>query len=427
MKKIKLSKEFLNLTEEYPDYIKNSLIQLFENVFCNIRIENIISILFIGSGSRNELSYKIEKNNIDIFSDYEFVIIVNKMLDQNEFNKLNNIFRNLEKKWNIKSPLFYIDYGVSTLSKFKLTPPTLWAYEAKYLGVIVYGKDVRKDLVDVTLSNLDYGNLNELIIVRLWNMLVHMNEGFIKKENNQYENFIIKFYYSRNILDILTILLPNHGVLKGGYKNRTDYFLNEYDDKKWNDYKDSFKKITELKVDLKDEVTLEESQNIFNNSFINLIADICKVSSIKNIDEVEKNKKTILKAKIFKEKIIRTLRRKVIEFKLFKNYYKYDINSIRLFTNDGIRINLLFLLLLIHKSIHLSLPNDEKIKYLKKAIDYFNKISYQSKYNYSDDISFEDNFISLREKLLDFMMIWFYGRSNVDKKDIEKYMKWRDI
>jgi len=422
----KVSVEAKELFDKYPEIIKNHLSELFESILDNLYLDNIVSILFIGSGSRNELSYNIQEKDIDIFSDYEFVIIVNKMLSQKEFDKLNKIFRSLEEKWDIKSPLFYIDYGVSTLSKFKLTPPTLWAYEAKNLGVIVYGRDVRQDLVDVVLSNLDYGNLNELIIVRLWNMLVHMNNVFIKKENNKYEDFIIKFYYSRNILDILTILLPNYSILKAGYRNRTKYFVEKFNNQKWNSYKKDFERITNLKIDLVDDISLEESQNIFNDGFINLIADISSLNNVKSIEDLEKNRNIIIKNKIFKEKTIRTLRRKVIELKLFKNYYRYDLKSIELFMNDEIRMNLLFLLLLIHKSMHLSLPNDEKIKYLKKAIDYFNKISYQNKYNYSYDISFEDNFISLREKLLDFMMIWFYGRSNVQKKDIEKHMKWRD-
>lgn len=422
----KVSVEAKELFDKYPEIIKNHLSELFESILDNLYLDNIVSILFIGSGSRNELSYNIQEKDIDIFSDYEFVIIVNKMLSQKEFDKLNKIFRSLEEKWDIKSPLFYVDYGVSTLSKFKLTPPTLWAYEARNLGIIVYGRDVRKDLVNVNLENLDYGNLNELIIVRLWNMLVHMNDGFVKKDNNEYEDFIIKFYYSRNILDILTILLPNHSILLGGYKNRTNYFVEKFEYKDWNSYKNAFERITNLKVDLKDNITLEESQDIFNNGFINLIADISSLDNIKDIEDLEKNRNIIVKNNVFKEKIIRTLRRKVIEFKLFKNYYRYDLKSLSLFINDKIRINLLFLLLMMHKSIHLSLPNNEKIKYLKKAITYFNLISYQNKYNYNDNISFEDNFISLREQLLDFMMIWFYGRSNVDKKEIEKYMKWRE-
>ena len=199
MNKTLLSNDIHKLISLYPIIIQKHFLELFDTILATLDLNNIISILFIGSGSRNELSFKVNNDDLDIFSDYEFVIVVNKMLSQSEFNILNKKFRELEKKWDIKSPLFYIDYGVSTLSKFKLTPPTLWAYEAKKLGVIVYGKDVRKDLVDVTLSSLDYGNLNELIIVRLWNMLVHMNNGFIKKENNKYEDFIIKFYYSRNI------------------------------------------------------------------------------------------------------------------------------------------------------------------------------------------------------------------------------------
>ena len=160
---------------------------------------------------------------------------------------------------------------MSTYLKFRNTPPTLWAYEAKMLGVVVFGKDVRKDLKDVGIENIDFGSLNELVIVRLWNMLVHMNDGFIKNTNTKYEDFIIKFYYARNILDILTILLPQYNVLKGGYKNRTNYFVKSFHTPEWKIYKDDFLKATMLKVDLKDDLTLEHAQDIFYSGYLDLI------------------------------------------------------------------------------------------------------------------------------------------------------------
>jgi len=281
-------------------------------------------------------------------------------------------------------------------------------------------------LKDVGIENIDFGSLNELVIVRLWNMLVHMNDGFIKNTNTKYEDFIIKFYYARNILDILTILLPQYNVLKGGYKNRTNYFVKSFHTPEWKIYKDDFLKATMLKVDLKDDLTLEHAQDIFYSGYLNLISDISGLECHNNIDLLESKKKNLMKRKIFKEKLIRSLRRRYIEFKLFREYYKYSLKSLVLFSNDGLRVNLLFLLLFMHKSLSISLHNNDKIFFLRKAIRYFNKISFQNKFVYDDSVSFEGNIIELRHNLLDFMMVWFYGRSSVKKEQIIRYMKWRE-
>jgi|APSaa5957512535_1039671.scaffolds.fasta_scaffold03296_6 hypothetical protein len=421
-----ISLEAKTLFDSYPEAIKQHLYRLFNSVLDILDLNNTVSILFIGSGSRGELSYKILDDEIDIFSDYEFVIVVERQLSDSTFNELNSLFSKLEKEWNIKSPLFYIDYGVSTYLKFKNTPPTLWAYEAKMLGVVVFGKDVKRDLKDVGIKNIDFGNLNELVIVRLWNMLVHMNDGFIKNTNTKYENFIIKFYYARNILDILTILLPQYNVLKGGYKNRTNYFVKNFHTPEWKIYKDDFLKATMLKIELRDDLTLEHAQDIFYNGYLNLISDISSLECLNNIDLLESKKKNLIKRKVFKEKLIRSLRRRYIEFKLFREYYKYSLKSLALFSNDGLRINLLFLLLFMHKSLSISLDDNDKILFLRKAIRYFNKISFQNKFLYDDSVSFDDNIIKLRHRLLDFMMVWLYGRSSVKKEQIIKYMKWRE-
>jgi hypothetical protein len=424
----RISEEATLIFNNYPVVIKNHLYDLFNSIFNGVDMDNVESILFIGSGSRNELAYILDGDNVDIFSDYEFVIIVKKMLTKESLSKITKILKNLEKKWNIKSPLFHIDYGVATALKFRNTPKTLWAFEAKTLGVVVYGRDVRKDLGDISAFNIDYGNLNELIIVRLWNMLIYMNSGFINGTNNGWEDFIIKFYYSRNTLDILTILLPNYGVLKGGYVNRTNFFIKYFNNENWSNYKIIFQKVTDLKIDLKDEVSLQESQSVFYNGFINLISDISKIDikeGADTLDTIEIECDNININKVFKEKSIRLARRKVIEFNLFRNYYNYSIEKLNLFINDKLRINLLLLLLLMHKSMDLSLKYNDKVCLLKRAFKYFNVIS-DKVYEYDSHDSFEGNFLSIRKSMLDFMMLWFYSRSNVTKADIEKHMNWNE-
>ena len=78
MSKTRFTDEYSGLIEAYPSAVQFQLHELFESVISVIDSNNLVSILFIGSGSRNELSIKKMEEGYDLFSDYEFVIIVNK-------------------------------------------------------------------------------------------------------------------------------------------------------------------------------------------------------------------------------------------------------------------------------------------------------------------------------------------------------------
>ena len=412
--------QFLNLISRYPSDISCIFKSIFESLLSIVPDEDLYSVLLIGSSSRNELSYS-NKDTLDLFSDIEFLIITKKPLLQDKISSIDYAMKSLEKSINSRSPLFHIDYGISTINKFRLTPATLFSYEVKNLGVLVYGEDARNDLKKITLSNLDFGNLNELIIVRLWNMFINVNNNYLNNNANSYEKFIVQFFYSRNILDILTILLPNKGVLIGGYRNRLNFFIREFDDNKWNDYKDGFGAATNLKLDLEVKISIEEAQGLFLSGYINLISDLSGIDNVYNLDDLEKKFSDIVRSNIFKENLVRTLRRKYIEFTLFIKYYKSSLSSIKFFFNDKIRFNLLFSILYIHKSII-----SKKTEDLIKSIKYFNNINTKNKIYYNENLTYFENLDLFRNQLIDFMMIWFYSRTITTRKELNKHIQWKD-
>lgn len=422
MNDYKFSQDFDDLLLNYPDDVSRVFISIFETVLNVVPEENIYSLLLIGSSSRSELSYSFN-DGLDFFSDIEFLIITNSSMSPDNIKVLDDALKSLENSLDIRSPLFYIDYGISTRKKFRLTPPTLWSFEVKSLGLIVYGKDARTDLKSVSMSNLDLGNLNELIIVRLWNMFINTSNNYLKGKSNSYEDFVVKFFYSRNILDILTILLPNKNELIGGYKNRQFFFETNFDSPKWNNYKVGFNNATKLKLSLENNITMKEAQNLFLNGYLNLISEISGLEEISNLEDLENKSSKIFKSKIFKEKLVRTLRRKYIEFTLFVRYYKFSLRSISFFMNDKIRFSLLFSLLNIHKSI---ISENNKSSYLIKSMKYFNKIQTKDIVTYNQNLSYFENLEVLRNNLIDFMMVWFYSRSVTTKHELLKHITWKD-
>lgn len=425
MRMVKFSDSYYGLIKKYPEVIKRQLNEIFEYTLKEVGNDNIEAILLIGSTARHELAYKIGKS-VDVFGDYEFVIVVKNKLESSKYLSLKREYSRLSKIWNIRSPLFSIDFGVATRRKLKYTPPTLWAYEAKTKGVVVYGRDVRSDLQSVSTSNIDYGNLNELIIVRLWNMLIHLNRKYIYLENNDYEQFIIKFYYCRNILDILTVLLPNMSTLICGYQNRIDFFMNELHDPEWHEIKGLICRANDLKINMKDSISLHEAQSTFLKGFLKVSAHVAEtIFTDDSVDSIKLLIKRMRSKKVFKEKTIRFVRRKKLECDVLYKSLGVSRKSILWIFKD-IRYELLGYLLFMHFAIATYGCSKEKgIAYLKNAIECLNKVNL-GRLTYDKSKTFEENWLLCRESSLDFMMIWFYGRTNTTKNEVLQIMNWSD-
>ena len=415
--KVKYHKEFLNLLQEYPDQISKHLDELFSELLSLLDLENIVSIILLGSASRNELSFSFSsENKIDLHSDYEFVIITKRKIQKNIVDEVNNLIDNLESKWQIRSPLFCIDYGISTLQKFKHTPTTFWSFEVKSLGKIVYGEDAKKFLKDVNIENLDRGNLNELIIIRLWHMFIHMNNAYIEGGSSEYERRVINYYYARNILEIPTILLPRKELLIAGYRDRIKK-LQSIDIQSWADFDEIFKEALKIKLNKSSEVNEKKLRQYFIKGYLRLL-DIQSIEKF-NPEHLRKHLKGF-----FKESFIRSMRTKYTHLVLFKNYYKFNIFSLKIFFYNNLRIYLILILVYLHYSI-IEEDMNLKIEYLKEAFSYLRDISLRN-LEYDKTVCYSNNVNILRENLIEFMFIWLYKRSMVDKSDLMEMYSWSE-
>lgn len=406
----------------YPEPIQNHIREILDVTFEIIDPSIVRSILLFGSTPRGELSYSFNGNELDIFSDYEFTIISNKGINSKIQDKLKVAYKKLEQDWSIRSPLFSIDFGVSQFFKWKLIPPTFWAFEAKNEGLTIYGEDLRDYLTNVTLDNLDFGNLNQLILIRLWNMLIHIPKGCILGQENAYERFTHKFYMARNILEILTIYLPNIGVLHSGYQKRRLSFsqLNEnlFDKEEI----DIINKSHELKLNCVDRLDYRETSNAFFRLYVKLA---CYVANVPLWDFTPENLDNCIRQIESKEIFDQSLKKKAIrvktEFDIFLK--KPGIYNLKwLLKNKS--YDMFGLLLSLHAIFIDSYSAEQKQFFIKNAKRYLCSITMK-------DIDLEgltlmDCFLEIRMQLLDFMMDWFYGRLNVSREEIDQLMNWRD-
>ncbi len=180
------------------------------------------SIILLGSAARDELSIRaISSDKIELFSDYECLVVVRKRPSSIQRYTLQTKLNRLEKNINNPNPLFHIDIIIREEKRLESLPPIIFTYEMKANGRVLYGRDIFPQVPTVTLKNLDLQNTNEILYKRLWALLLYLPETFVTgQQMNMSEKRVTNYILCRNSLDITTVLLPHEGILLPTYQQR---------------------------------------------------------------------------------------------------------------------------------------------------------------------------------------------------------------
>lgn len=217
-----------------------------------------ISMLLLGSMSRGEASWKTINGVDTIVSDIEVLTHL-----PHEFSKLERLYQVFEIAKaqcfpDQHSPLFHIDYCVIcdgyNMSKMERK---LLTFDANVFAYTVVGKDYKSTMPKVTYSNINMQDIWEVLIHRLFSVLYF---GKPLKDAGKIEEY--KYNIAKNSLDLMTILLVNHGQLISGFKNRLEAVkkLNISDETK---HYFEFCLAIKLSIDCKYSYTITEMESLF--------------------------------------------------------------------------------------------------------------------------------------------------------------------
>lgn len=211
----------------YPAQVRDH----FRKILEPIDPEKVLSVLLLGSTSRGELSYREKKEGLSLLSDYEFFIIAKGMPDRKYAGRLKDYYLGLQRKIGRGSPFFHIDFDFIPLFKLRHLSKTFFTYDLKKTGITIWGEDVKKEIAEVTLENIDLKELNETLIWRLLAVFLYtppelLREGTLSEE----KEILFKYLLSRNILDIATWLLPWEKELIPTFQKRTAFIKKHYEE-----------------------------------------------------------------------------------------------------------------------------------------------------------------------------------------------------
>ena len=192
---------------------------------------DVKSIVLLGSAARDELScLELSENKVELFSDYEFLIVVEKRPSSAQRHFVQKQLSDIEKNINNPNPLFHIDVIIREEKRLKTFPPIIFTYEMRSNGKTIFGHECLAQIPKVSLDNLDLKNTNEILFKRLWALLIHLPESFIfEKSLSIRQRRVWGYVLSRNALDITTVLLPHQGILLPTYQQRVEKLIKSYD------------------------------------------------------------------------------------------------------------------------------------------------------------------------------------------------------
>jgi len=214
------------IATSYPQLVQESLRQITGILG---EVPGVLSILLLGSAARGELAYAELDGRLEVFSDYEFLVVTGRRLPARERQCVAERLATLEREFGQRNPLLHIDVIFRERHRLHTLPRIIFTYELKANGQVLHGEDVRPLLPEVTLANLDLRNTNEILIKRLWAMLLHTPRRLLYGPLTRLEEMVWGYVLCRNALDLTTVLLPHCGLLLPSYGERVKHLAEHYD------------------------------------------------------------------------------------------------------------------------------------------------------------------------------------------------------
>ena len=181
---------------------------------------DVIAVIVIGSTARGEMSFFRSHSTLMVRSDIEFYVLARR--PRRLRRQLAPVLSALEREYTRKWPAFHIDASYLTPARFRRLKPLIRHFELKKNGTTLLGEELISLAPEVTLDNLDWRELNDVVMWSLLSLAVRIPAEWLagRKDLPPEDRVVI----ARNILDITTWALPGLGVLLPTFSARNGFW-----------------------------------------------------------------------------------------------------------------------------------------------------------------------------------------------------------
>lgn len=411
----------------YPAVIRNHLRIVVDNIVSHLESTRVYSIILYGSAPRGELSYKVNKKNgtVELFSDYELWVVTDKWPRFAERNRLNAALSQLAGKLGTNS-LFHIDVTINPVWLFELKgrlEKRLMNYETRETGVTLAGRNFLSRMPRINLRTLDFGNLNELVLVRLWMQLLHTPPDVVRQSAEGNHRHFFAYTLARNILEIPTIFLPHEGVLLPGYRQRVRHFLEHFSSHPA--FPHEFSAVLEESLSMK--LTLDMRLSIMTyykwliagyRYLIKYLANKYTNPPYNHTVKYDYDGSLRYNPSLFKAKLIPELRRKRNEVRLLRIHrHQRSLSEHFRWLKRDKHPAIIEFLFCMHETLYNQMQRRSCESFLQRAEALLTDIEDLSE-GHTESVgggSIADRWLFMRKRFIKFMSGWFYGKHNASE------------
>lgn len=208
IKKFDYPDHILQVIEKGTEYLINELDKTCKD----------FTIILHGSSARGELTY----SDSNCFSDIEFYVFTKYPIKKRVANKIRGSLIKYSKEFPYSEELFHFDVVFKSKLRRPFLQKDILNYELKKQGKILYGdENILNGVPEISIDNINIRTVNDIVLMRLSNLLKNVDDPKILKENISKDKRLSLIYsFYREVLDIVTVLLPNEGILGSTYQAR---------------------------------------------------------------------------------------------------------------------------------------------------------------------------------------------------------------
>jgi hypothetical protein len=170
-----------------------------------------LSVFIGGSVARGEISYNIVSDEITIYSDFDFTIVVDSKKVKLDINQTLAETMNLVNNQNYGVKILsYVDCGVSLMGDIKDSSTKLFYYDFINSAIMLFSNNTHHDLTMESTSTVD--SLEAIILLnnRILEQLIAVKTMMQKKKIDAIESAKIRYVCNRTYNDIGKAILIGH-------------------------------------------------------------------------------------------------------------------------------------------------------------------------------------------------------------------------
>lgn len=202
---------------DYPDVVLKVLSEFISTV-TDVLNGKKLGILLVGSTSRGELCWANIEGKLVLYSDIEFMLVVdhiNKTCERELSRRINE----LSSSYDL-GERFHLDYVVNKWSNLESMQKKIFIFDCKNVGIDLGENTIKSKLPVVNKENLDFKELNDVLLHRMKSLLNDVPEEIFEDE---YDFRTFSLSLAKNTLDITTWLFPYESdYLVSGFENRIE-------------------------------------------------------------------------------------------------------------------------------------------------------------------------------------------------------------